>query len=417
MKKNGLFLLICVKFKLIITTRNQNCQMKKNLPTLVIALYNRIEPMFRLLDSLSRAIYPDSKINMVISIDNEKNNKNIHIKEAAEKFPWKFGEKEVIYHEKNLGIRDHFNFCGNLTEKYGSIVFLEDDLYVSEYYYDYVLQALEFYKNDNHVAGISLFNYNRIEQWENPLPFSALDDGYDNYFLQQASWGQIWTYEMWKPFQDWFKLNDKPDTINSFELPRTVKGWPATSWKKYYIAYMILKGKYYVFPRIALATNFDDVGIHRKSETVYYQSPLLTGKKRFQFSRFEQSMSIYDSYFEILPGIIKQFNTDLAEYNFAVNLYGSKEPENIKEDLVLSKQQGPKPVMSFNLVMKPHELNVIHKQSGTGIFLINKIDLNDSVNNDSFVADLVYFYRNMFTLKEIFQLLRFKIQNKMQKNR
>lgn len=390
--------------------------MKDNAPTLVVALYNRKEPMLRLLNSLTAAQYFDKQVNLVISIDNEKGNTNILIKDIAEKFEWKFGKKEVIYHDKNLGIRDHFNFCGDLTEKYGTIIFLEDDLFVSEYYYDYVLQALQFYKNDPCVAGISLFSYNRIEQWENPMPFTAIDDGYDNYFLQQASWGQIWTYDMWKPFREWFKENGKPEIINAIDvLPRTVKGWPATSWKKYYIAYMILNQKYYVFPRIALATNFDDVGINRKSETVYYQSPILTGKKQFRFSTFKESLSIYDSYFEILPHIVKHFNAELDSYDFEVNLYGSKEAENIKKQMVLSKTPGKQNIRSFNLVMKPHELNIIYKQDGKGIFLRPKEDVIESTATDSFVSDLVYFYRNIFTLKEIGQLLKFKLKNKIQK--
>lgn len=387
--------------------------MVETFPAIVVALYNRVKPARRLLESLATASYPSGKeIRLVISIDNE-HGQNLDVKKFAEDFPWKFGSKEVIYHEKNLGLRDHFNFCGGLTEKYGAIVFLEDDLFVSKWYYDYTLQALEFYKNDPDVAGISLFNYNRIEQKVNPWPFTAIDDGYDNYFLQQASWGQIWTWQMWKPFLDWFKVNGRPEIISSFEeVPGNVKRWPNSSWKKNYITYMILHGKYYVFPRIALACNFDDPGTHRKLETVYYQSPLLINRKQFNFGKLSQSQSVYDSFFEILPDILKQHNPDLKPFDFQVNLYGNKEKTALNSEFVLSRVRGKQNARSYNLVMKPHELNVIFNRPGNQIFLAETQSLYDSNPNDRFVKDVVYYYRNNFHFKEFQTLLKRKWSEK-----
>ncbi len=382
-------------------------------PAIVVALYNRVKPAERLLDSLAAAYYPaDAHIRLVISIDNE-HDQNLDVKKFADDFHWKFGPKEVIYHEKNLGLRDHFNFCGGLTERYGSVVFLEDDLFVSKWYYDYTLQALEFYKNDPDVAGISLFNYNRIEQKVNPWPFTAIDDGYDNYFLQQASWGQIWTWQMWKPFLEWFKSNGRPEIINSFDqVPGNVKRWPNSSWKKNYITYMILHNKYYVFPRIALACNFDDPGTHRKLETVYYQSPLLINQKKFNFGKLSQSQSIYDSFFEILPDILKKHNSDLKAFDFQVNLYGNKEKTALKSKFVLSRVPGKHNARCYNMVMKPHELNVIFDRQGNQIFLSETQSLYDSNPGDRFVNDIVYYYRNNFHFTEFLSLIRRKWKEK-----
>lgn len=208
------------------------------LPTIVVALYNREIPSKRLLHSLAIADYPaGEQVRLVISIDND-NNKNQNIVELANNYSWSFGPKEVIYQPKGLGLRDHFNFCGDLTEKYGAVIFLEDDLYVSPFFYDYVIKAIDYYEGDSNIAGISLYNYTRIEAKVNPLPFSPVDDGYDTYFLQQASWGQIWTWEMWRPFKKWFKECGKPEIIESFpQVPNNVKRWPNSSWKKNYITY------------------------------------------------------------------------------------------------------------------------------------------------------------------------------------
>ncbi len=386
--------------------------MNINLPTIVLALYNRKEPSLRSLDSLSEAVYPNNEIRLVISIDND-DDKNKDVLALAEAYQWKHGEKEVIYHERNLGIREHFNYCGDLTEKYGSVVFIEDDLYVSRYFYDYLLQALDFYKNDSHVAGISLFSYHRLDQWINPRPFIPVDDGSDNFFLQQASWGQVWTWDMWKEYKKWFAIYGKLEFVNSQpEIPYAVKGWPGSSFKKYYISYMILNDKYYVFPRIALATNFDDVGTNRIDKTTEYQSPLLIQKKKFMFNSFNNSLSIYDSYFEILPQIIKTLNQALSDFDFEVNLYGDKNLEDIKKEYVLSRSAGTQNIKQFNLVMKPHELNVIFNTDGDKIFLSKKESIKALKDDDIFIEDLVYFYRRLFSLKEIIKIIIYKIKRK-----
>jgi hypothetical protein len=380
-------------------------------PVLAVALYNRPLATLRCLESLSAAVYPDENVRLVISIDNDEN-KNKNIVEIADAFHWEHGEKEVIYHPEKLGVRNHFNFCGDLSQKYGSVIFIEDDLFVSRYYYDYTIQALEYYQNDGHVAGISLFNKTRIEGWRKMYPFIPLDDGADNYFLQQASSGQIWTDGMWSEFKKWNAVNGNAEFVNSLpQVPTTVKRWPANTWKKYYNTYMILNDKYYVFPRISLVTNFDDVGTHSKSNSVYHQSPLLVSNKRFNFSSFNDSLSVYDSFFEILPGIIKKLNPSLSEYDFEVNLYGDKDPRDISKELVLSKRAGKKNIKQFNLAMKPHELNVIFDREGDKIFLCHKDSLEDKNGADEFVEDLIYFYRRNFTLNEIMKIMIYKIRN------
>jgi hypothetical protein len=152
------------------TINNNRILMDQKLPSLVLALYNREEAALRSLESISAARYPGRDVRLVISIDNDSN-KNENIERVAREYNWKHGEKEVIYHKQKLGLREHFNFCGDLTQKYGTVIFLEDDLFVSPHYYDYALQALDFYRGDDRVAGISLFSYHRLDQGGNPPPF------------------------------------------------------------------------------------------------------------------------------------------------------------------------------------------------------------------------------------------------------
>jgi hypothetical protein len=385
--------------------------MRNKNPTIVVAAYRRTAPLERLMASISNAIYNNGSVDLIISIDNY-NNTNNDVVNFAREYNWPYGHKEVIYHDKNLGIFNHFNFCGNLTKELGTIIFLEDDLFASKYFYSYALQALDAFSGDENIAGISLFNYNRIEQWTNPYPFYAMDDGADNYFLQQASWGQVWTERMWEGYMNW--LQD-PATLkkagNYSTLPKVMRGWPNTSWKKHYIAYMIEQGKYYVFPRVSLCSNFDDPGTNRKRNTVYYQSPILVGNKSFSFNQLHDSLSIYDAYFEILPATLKKLNPNLADYEFEVNLYGNKSEHLLNNKTVLSKISGKENIFEYGLKMKPHELNVIFDVQGKGVYLANGLtkhgyDPTTEINNFS------YFYRDL-NYHETLGYLKHKLKRKL----
>jgi hypothetical protein len=392
--------------------------MKSESPVIVLALYNRENAALRSLDSISAARYPGRNTRLVISIDND-DNKNKNIERLAIEYPWEHGEKEVIYHKERLGLREHFNFCGDLTRVYGSVIFLEDDLFVSPHYYDYALQALDFYREDNRVAGISLFSYHRLDKGGNPPPFMPVDDGYDNYFLQQASWGQVWTHNVWADYKKWFRKFGTDEYVMSLpEIPVVVKNWPGErSWKKFYISWMILHHKYYVFPRVALATNFDDLGTNRRTQSTEFQSPLLMQSKKFRFSPIDDSLSVYDSHFEILPRILKTFNPSLSEYDFEVNLYGDKKIADIRKEMVLSRIPGAKNILKFDRVMKPHELNIIFNLEGDRIFLAKRNDLLSINHTDAFIDDLVYYYRRNFSLGEIKELMWYKVRSRLMKKK
>ena len=94
-------------------------------PAIVVVTYNRPDSLMRLLGSLTKARYPVG-VPLIISIDGGDNREKQVVK-IAEEFPWPHGKKEVICHEKNLGLRKHILSCGDLTERYDSVIVLEDD--------------------------------------------------------------------------------------------------------------------------------------------------------------------------------------------------------------------------------------------------------------------------------------------------
>ena len=134
-------------------------------PAIVVVAFNRPDSLKRLLGSLKKGHYPDD-IKLIISIDHSPDNSPVV--DCANDFEWNAGEKEIIIHPENLGLRRHILSCGDLSYKYGSVIILEDDLFVSPFFYQYSLDALDFYKDKDDIAGIGLFNYPHIERSSNP---------------------------------------------------------------------------------------------------------------------------------------------------------------------------------------------------------------------------------------------------------
>ena len=62
------------------------------------------------------------------------------------------GIKKIIKHSKNLGLRAHVITCGDLVNIYDNIIVLEDDLFVSPYFYKYANDALNFIIKPNQLV-------------------------------------------------------------------------------------------------------------------------------------------------------------------------------------------------------------------------------------------------------------------------
>ena len=106
-----------------------------------IITYNRLESLKRVLESINRG-YIDQEVTLIISID--KSDTSI-IEDFADSYHWTFGDKRVIKHEKNLGLRKHVLSCGELTKEYDALIVLEDDIVVAESFFAYSRQCVEKY--------------------------------------------------------------------------------------------------------------------------------------------------------------------------------------------------------------------------------------------------------------------------------
>ncbi len=369
-QKNSLFNNACIKFipNEILPSRpidrktvmNQAIKLANQKiivqPAIVIPAYQRPNSLQRLLNSLAQADYTGyDNVPLLISVDYSD---HAEVAQIADEFQWQFGTKEVIKHSTNLGLKGNVLFCGDLTEQYQAVIVLEDDLFVAPYFYDYACQALNFYQSCSEISGISLYSYNFNEYPK--VRFIPLDDGFDNYFVQSAtSWGQLWTQQQWQEFKVWYQEYGEIPISQDDLLPDTIiNRWSPQSWKKYFIKYMVLTNKYFVVPRISLATNFGEIGKHISLSTNNLQVPLIMGKKSWRFSHLSQSNSIYDCHYEIHDHCLKKLNNFLHDFDFECDLYGTKNLEKVKSEYIITLRNTIQKVESYALRMIPHELNL-----------------------------------------------------------
>lgn len=344
---------------------------------IVIIAYNREKSLQRLLNSLARASYPSEQITLHISIDASDNSK---VKELADRFEWEFGEKIVDLKSENLGLLKHVLSCGELTNDYESIIVLEDDLVVAPGFYQYAEKANEFYSADEKIAGVSLFTY-PVEE-NNFYPFQPIQDDSDVHFIQVASsWGQSWTKNQWLKFTSWLTEN----SVNKEPLlPDYILNWGSNSWKKLFINYLIDSDRYFVFPNTSYSTNFEDEGTHA-TKTGLFQVPMTFGVSEPRLKKWNDSNSIYDVYFELIPRALKRMMTQFSAFDLEADLYGRKSLEKVESEYLLTIRKGKSPVRSYGVTMEPLIQNVVFENEGTEISLVKKANVLDQDEADRFL--------------------------------
>ena len=182
---------------------------------IVVVGYNRLNSIKRLLQSLLDANYSHHDIPLVISIDCSGDEELYNF---VIDFRWPFGDKYVNIQKERLGLKNHIFQCGDLTKHFKAVVLLEDDLYVSPFFFEYVEKTVEVYGDNDAIAEISL--YKNESNGYAYLPFINLQDGCDVFLMQDVStWGQCWTEQMWKKFVSW-NSNHSDDDIQNVDNPR-----------------------------------------------------------------------------------------------------------------------------------------------------------------------------------------------------
>lgn len=335
---------------------NHIIEQDKSKIAIVVVGYNRLNSIERLLGSLSRAHY-EAEVPLVISIDASGCQP---LYDYVKRYQWKFGKQYVLIKEKRLGLREHILSCGDLTQYFKAVVILEDDIFVSEYFYDYVQSAVNKYGDDSHVGGISLFR----PKFDRNYPIEFEQDGNDVFAYQTVeSWGECWTENMWKGFREWY--NDTPDhDFSTVDMPEFMKNWKK-AWSKFYMAYQIENNKYFIYPSVSYTTCFADAGVHGGESSVG-QVLLSTGKRNYSMPEYE-SLSKYDIY-GTNEKVYQWLGYDKDD--ICVDFYGLHDRcDGHKFLLTPYKCSSFKVNNTFALSLHPMELNVKYKLDGDGLFL------------------------------------------------
>lgn len=402
-----------------------------NKPAIVVVAFNRPRSLKRLLDTLLKAEYGNiENVPLVISIDNNGSNENKECVKVAEDCDWPFGEKRVVYREENYGLKRHVLTCGEYVNEYGSIIMLEDDLYVSPAYYLYSKKALDYTEDDKKIGGVSL--YNHLLNVHVREPFEAINDGYDNWYFQFASsWGQAFTKDQWNGFAGWLKENDLKD-LAAENVPANVSSWSDKSWLKYYITYLIENDMYFLYPRVSLTTNFSEEGAHMTEVVCDLQVPLMGRVEEghnWIFSRLEESLAVYDAFFEnirlknnvgrlINANIIeKDVETGAIEINkigqddIGIDLYGYKPVNKDQKYLLSSKELSYKIVKSYGRLLRPIDANISNAIEGDSFFLYDLSEAGVAPRTD--VSEKYLYNYRALKVKTLFSILRYRINQKL----
>ena len=319
--------------------------------------YNRLDSIKRLLNSLSKAYYK-SDVTLIISIDKSNNDE---VEKHANAFDWKFGEKRVIAHKTNLGLKKHILSIGSYLKEFDAIVVLEDDITVAEDFFNYTLQTVKKYYDNNSIAGISLYNYPQC--YHNWKPFLPLTSDSDVYLMQVAvSWGQIWMRNQWNAFMEWYEKHNEEFQYQP-HLPKSICSWGKNSWLKYHMKYCIEQNKYFVYPYTSLSTNNSDAGTHSSQKNTIFQAPSLYGDK--QDYKLLPTI-IYDGFFE---NVALYQELRVPKDKLCVDFYGCKQNSMKYKYWLTTNICDYKIIKRYALEQKPYEFNIINNIEGIDLFL------------------------------------------------
>lgn len=377
---------------------------------IVVIGYNRVDSISRLLESLKKAEYCGDTVDLIISIDNSGTDQ---VEILARDTDWTYGEKKIYTYEARQGLRKHILGCGRFLDEYDAIAVLEDDIIVSPSFYEYMREAVSFYKDDRNIAGISLYGYSINEN--NMLPFTAEYSEFDTFFIQYASsWGQIWMRDQWQAFYNWY-LQNSEEFLEAEHIPHNVSSWPKTSWKKYHIKYCIENNKFFVYPYMSLSTCYSDAGQHTFETSITLQTQLLyTDKKNYFFAPLSADNAVkYDAFFErILPESECLF--DIPYSDICLDLYGFGRNLLGKRFLITPKKIENKVVSSFGAVFEPQERNIIQNVQGSVFFLYDTLKTARVKKEKG--AEFTYRYHVFSNKKDlIYELLREKVRTLIRK--
>lgn len=224
----------------------------------------------------------------------------------------------IIEREKNFGLSA--SIISGVTEivnRYGKVIVMEDDLVSSEYFLEYMNDALDFYENEEKVISIHGYIYPVKSKFKEKLP--------ETFFIKGAD---CWGWATWKRGWDLFEPDGKKllkeleekNLLREFDfdgsypysnmLRRQIAG-RNNSWAIRWYALAFLRGKLTLYPRESLIKNIgqDNSGTHTGNSQL--KETILANEKieilRIPTEENAVAKKILAKYFKSTrPGLIKR---------------------------------------------------------------------------------------------------------------
>ena len=379
-------------------------------PAICCVGYNRPESMRRLLHSIGRGVYCVNNIPLIISID--ESSLSNEVERVAKEFEWNFGEKIIRRFSSRLGLRKHSLLCGDLSVKYGAVIFLEDDVVVAPGFYEFTLQSLDFYRGSPKVFGISLYNQKWVSEMR--CEFNPAYQGNDVYFIRRdISRGQCWIGEQWNKFKTWFEAHENNLPESCSEIPISILKWPdKTSWSKYMSFYLVEQDLYYVVPYFSFSTNMSEIGSHTYIRSDICQVQLSEYRETiYKFVHYDKAI-IYDSFFERKDRFIEKIK-DIPISEICMDLNGLKYDFSNYNYVLTTKELGGKNLCSYGIHMEPIEANIIYDVHGEDIFLYKVAKMTKTMAPYSMRRGRLEHVLSKYTSIDLSRIITIKIRNRI----
>lgn len=243
------------------------------------------------------------------------------------------GSVEMIEREENYGLSNSIiSGVGEVMEKYGEAIVLEDDLEISPFFLKYMNDALEVYRNERGVLSVGACNF-----------FLRADNAPDTFFipipdcLGWATWVDRWelfekdSHTLLEQLTRAGKLNEF-NLFGAFDfvsmLRKQAEGKVA-SWAIRWQAVSYLSGRLNLYPGFSL-TNHIGVGSHATNSHSVDYSKYVTFPKAPIVVTY-QPVEVKDS---IMAEMIQFYRTQLGQerkktksiLNWLVKVFTRKRP-------------------------------------------------------------------------------------------
>jgi hypothetical protein len=253
--------------------------------------YNRLEGLKRLWKSLATSRYGTDVVALKVFFDYKdaahRDTTEQWLNENAKK-TWTYGPVTLHRRETNVGLKHNIiEAWYPLDDSPEEVVaFFEDDIEVSEYWYEWVRTALVKYApqrngtKSKQFLGISLYRPIHDELTGHKMKMHMEHPTTPFMFQQPCSWGAVYFGSAWKQFRNYYtRTRHENPVVESIDISSNT--WDSkSSWKKYLIKHMIEEGSYMLyanFPdKAVLSTNHLMKGEHPLPPRHLFELPLLT---------------------------------------------------------------------------------------------------------------------------------------------